>query len=117
MILEYYKKDELCTTIKVDYKSSKVEIANHTDDIFNKAFGIKESPTIADFEAFMESRCVPRTRDNIKDILSYYELDYYDPVELCKKTGGKMAEDQAWIKFVDENYNLESVGMEEDVEL
>lgn len=102
MILEYMCKDKLSTRIYVDYQKNIVKIENYTNDLLARAFGIKENPTITDFENFLESRCFPRTRDKLKWILRDLGLDYYDPYLICKKTQGRMAEDHMWIKFVEE---------------
>lgn len=106
MILEYYHGNDLTTKIYIDYKSNFIGIINYTEDNLERAFGVNENPTMNDFKEFMESRCVPKTRANIKDILAHYELNCYDPVEICKITHGKMAEDKQWMKFIDDNYNL-----------
>lgn len=99
MILEYYNKDKLSTLINVDYPNKKVSIVNYTDDLVSRAFGINENPTIKDFEEFLEDRCFPRSRDKLKLILKDIGVDYYDPYLICKKTEGRMAEDNMWIKF------------------
>ena len=102
MVLEFYNKDSLSTRIFVDYPNNSVKIENFTDDIIDRAFGVNEHPTIQDFEDFLEDRCFPRTRDGLKLELQRLGLQCYDPYQICKATDGRMAEDQMWIKFVEE---------------
>ena len=100
MVLEYYDKNNLSTKINVDYKTETVKIENYTNDLNARAFGINESPTFADYEAFLEERCFPRTRDKMKLILKDMQLDFYDPLSIIEQTEGRMGEDQMWIKIV-----------------
>lgn len=101
MLLEYYDGDNLSTKINVDYPNNKVSIENYTDDLVSRAFGVNTHPTIKDYEEFLESRCFPRTRDKAKLLLRDMGLDCYDPYLICKKTEGRMAEDNMWIKFIE----------------
>ena len=55
-------------------------------------------PDWTDFEVFLEERCVPESRSGIREYLEALGLDRYDPLEIIKKTGGRMAEDEQWIK-------------------
>lgn len=100
MILEYYDRDKLSTRINVDYKNETVQIENYTDDLNARAFGVNESPTFADYEAFLEERCFPRTRDKMKLILKDMNLSVYDPFAIIERTEGRMGEDQMWLKIV-----------------
>lgn len=104
MTLEYMFNDQLSTKIMVDYKNKTVNIINFTDDILERAFGINENPTFQDYERFLESRCFPRSRDHVKWLLNDLGLDTYNPLEIIKKTQGRMAEDFMWIRFAE---NLE----------
>ena len=103
MILRYYDetngRTKLNTEIYADFRTRTVHIVNHTDDLIFRAFGIKEEPTWEDFEHFLESRCFPKTRGNCKDLLKAYGLENvgYDPLEIVKKTGGRMAEDHMYL--------------------
>ena len=51
-----------------------------------------------DFQEFLEDRCFPRMRDNLKLILQDLELDFYDPFYIIEKTKGRMGEDMHWLK-------------------
>lgn len=103
MILEFYNLDKLSTVIHVDYKKQTVAITNYTDDLTERAFGIKENPSFQDYEDFLESRCFPRTRNHLKWILQDLGLEYYDPLSIIQKTSGVMAEDHMWLKIIQED--------------
>ena len=102
MVLLYKYKDDVSTKITVDYKTETVQIENYTDNMIYRAFGVREHPTFADYEQFLEDRCFPRTRDNLKMHLRELGLDFYDPLEIVKKTQGRLLGDNMWIEFVEE---------------
>lgn len=97
--MDFMCDDECCTMILVDFKREQIEIVNTTDDMIHRAFGIKAKPTWEDFMEFLEERCFPRTRDNLRLVLKDLELDCYDPLAIVEKTKGRMAEDAQWLKI------------------
>lgn len=97
--MHYLYQDQVCTVIDVDFMHKKVYIRNKTRDIIHRAFGIVEEPSWEDFEDFLESRCFPRGRANLKNILRDLGISSYDPLQIIEKTGGKMAEDHQWIQI------------------
>ena len=97
MLIHFYNNDTLETTINVDYKTKTIQIENHTNDYLHLAFGRIQNPTWEDFEDFLEDRCPPRTRANIREILDSLGLQSYDPISICEKTQGRMAEDHSWM--------------------
>jgi predicted DNA-binding protein YlxM (UPF0122 family) len=99
MRMQYMHEKELCTTIDIDFMHRKIYIRNHTDDIIHRAFGVVVNPTWEDFEDFLERRCFPKTRANIKNILRDIGVSSYDPLQIIEKTQGRMAEDKQWIKI------------------
>lgn len=98
--MEYMCEDELCSIILVDFMRQKIEVINKTKEVIHQAFGVKAKPDWEDFEYFLESRCFPRSRDQLKNILRDLGLDNYDPLAIIEKTGGRMAEDKQWIKLI-----------------
>lgn len=98
--INYMDRDELCTTIDVDFKHEKIQIKNYTDNLIFRAFGVKESPTWNDFEYFLEDRCFPRSRDHAKQILRDMGVPFYDPLLIIEKTQGRMAEDNQWLMLI-----------------
>lgn len=93
----YMSGDELCSIIRADHQNQQVTVENFTDDVLKRAFGILENPSWEDFMKFLESRCFPRSRDHMKNILRNLGLPGYDPLAIVEKTLGKMAEDDQWI--------------------
>lgn len=102
MILNFMDRKGICTTIYADFRTETIQIENHTDFILHRAFGINETPTWEDFEYFLEERCFPRTRDKLKLVLKDVGVDSYDPLQIIRKTQGRMADDTQWIEFVEE---------------
>ena len=96
--MDFMCDEECCTQILVDFKRERIKIRNMTDKVVLRAFGINRNPTWEDFMEFLEERCFPRTRDNLKLILRDLDLDFYDPVNIIEKTKGRMGEDMQWIK-------------------
>lgn len=99
MVIKFYNGNILETTINVDYKTQAIQIENHTDDIIHLAFGVNTNPTWEDFEDFLEDRCPPRSRQNIKEILQHLGVQSYDPIAIIEKTEGRMAEDKSWMEL------------------
>ena len=97
MTLMYQNKP--CTAIDVNFLENKIKIQNYTKDILHRAFGTKENPTWDDFRLFLEDRCFPKTRGNVKPVLAKMGLQDYDPLQIVEKTHGRTAEDDLWVKF------------------
>ena len=96
--MAFYDKNVLCTEICADQNDKTLSVKNYTDNIVKTAFGNNLFPDWKDFEGFLEERCVPESRSGIREYLEALGLDRYDPLEIIKKTGGRMAEDEQWIK-------------------
>lgn len=98
MRMTYMYKQKPCTEIDIDFLNRKIYIQNKTNDILHRAFGVVEQPDWNDFEQFIEGRCPPRTRGNIKDILKELSVPNYDPISIIERTKGKCVDDDMWIK-------------------
>lgn len=96
--LWYMFRDEICTIVDVDEKKRKVEIYNYTNDMIFRAFGENEHPDYNEYQDFIESRCFPKNRDNMKLYLRELDLPFYEPLMIIEKTLGKMADDDFWIR-------------------
>lgn len=97
--LWYMERNHIRTVIDVDERLRKIKICNYTHDLIKRAFGRDEHPSYEDYEAFLESRCFPRSRDKMKLILKDLNLPFYDPYMIIEKTEGRMAEDDFWIRI------------------
>ena len=99
MKLELYDRESLCTKIIADFTDETLSSKNTTEHIVKTAFGKNEVPTWEDLQNFLEERCVPRSRSGIREYLETIGVEEYNPLEIIKKTGGRMAEDNQWIKL------------------
>ena len=97
--LFYMYKDMVCTLIDVDELIQDVKIKNYQRNIMYRAFGANEYPSYKDYQEFLESRCFPRERDNMKLALKELDLPFYDPFLIIEKTQGRMYEDDFWIRI------------------
>ena len=97
--LSYLDGDTLCSTIIADETEHSLCIENHVGHVIKTAFGNNLLPTWVDFQSFLEERCIPRTRAGLREYLETIGVEEYDPVEIIKKTEGRMAEDSQWLKI------------------
>ena len=95
----YYDGDILCSLVAADFTDQTLCAENYVSDVIKTAFGNNEMPTWNDFQNFLEERCIPRARAGLREYLEALGLDEYDPLEIIKKTSGRMAEDNHWIKI------------------
>lgn len=89
----YYDGDNLCAIIDCDYRNEIVKVKNYVDNIYYKPFGRNDNPTIKDFDEFLESRCVPKERADLKLYLREIGVPFYDPLMIIEKTQGRCNED------------------------
>lgn len=99
MIFKFYDREVLCTKIVADFTDETLSVENATEHIVKTSFGKNEVPTWEDFRNFLEERCVPRSRSGIREYLETIGVEEYNPIEIIKKTSGRMAEDDQWIKL------------------
>ena len=99
--LQFFHGDSLCTTILADETAEKVLIENHTSDPLYTAFGVNENPDWQDYQSFLEERCIPKSRAGLQEYLNAIGVDEYHPLEIIRKTKGRMAEDQSWLEVTE----------------
>lgn len=97
--IDYMYGTRVCSRIFVDFRNSRLKVSNYTDNRNLRAFGVNEAPTWEDFEVFLEDRCFPKTRANVRDLLEALGLQSYDPLQIVEKTGGRTYEDPQWMRF------------------
>lgn len=103
MKFNYMSHDgKILTSVTVNNITKKVKIQNYTDDITDRAFGIKTKVDYDDVICFFERRTFPRNRVDIQDILTVMGLKKYNPYLMCKKLYGKTEQDQNWIDFLED---------------
>ncbi len=93
----FFGDNELCSIICADFTDETLKVQNYTDDVVKTAFGNNKLPTWEDFMNFLEERCLPKERSGIREYLEAIGVAEYNPLEIIKKTKGKMAEDKQWI--------------------
>ena len=98
LVLSYYDDKTLCTKIAADYDEKSICIENYVTNVLRTAFGNNQEPTWDDYLLFLEERCIPKSRAGLRDYLDAIGVDAFDPLEIIKKTSGRMAEDQQWIQ-------------------
>lgn len=96
---EFYDSETLCTTIVADFTDETLSVKNAAVHIVKTAFGKNEAPTFKDLQDFLEERCVPKSRSGIREYLETIGVETYEPFEIIKKTNGRMAEDDQWLKW------------------
>ena len=99
--LNFYNNDTLCSRILADYTEKNVKVKNYINDKFHIAFGVNENPSWDDYLSFLEDRCIPRERAGLREYLDALGIDEYEPLEIIRKTKGRMAEDNQWIEVYD----------------
>ena len=96
--LFFYDGKTLCSRIAADYTTKAISVENYVDSFLHSAFGNNSTPTWNDYIAFLENRCIPKSRAGLREYLEAIGLEEYDPLEIIKKTAGRMAEDNQWLK-------------------
>lgn len=103
MVLNYMFDATLCAVINVDFSTKDVHVENLAEDIFYRPFGVLENPSFEDFKSFLEERCFPRTVHHVKYYLKRLGLEVYDPLDIVRKTNGRVYGDKFWIEIVNDN--------------
>ena len=97
--VDYMNRDQVCTTILVNFGDRRLMIHNETDDLMLMAFGFNRNPNWQDFENFLEDRCFQRGRMDRQRILDDLRIASYDPLRIAEETAGVLAEDDQWLRF------------------
>lgn len=97
--VRFYDRDMLCSLIYADFTERVLRVENYTSKKIKTAFGSNELPTWNDFIEFLKERCIPQQRAGMREYLDSIGVDAYDPIEIIKKTSGRMAEDDQWIEM------------------
>lgn len=94
--------DRPITEVWVSADRQTVKYKNYTDRLLFTVFGWIKDPTWQDVLDFFESRCFPRDRADIQEILHHLHLKEYDPEALVRHYEGRFASDDCWIEFVED---------------
>ena len=99
IIIEVHSPRGVGTRIFADYRTQTVKIENKTTRILDTAFGRNLKPTWEQYELFLEERCFPKTRDKLKLVLKDVGVEAYDPLQIIRKTKGRMNDDNLWLEI------------------
>ena len=97
LLLSCYSEDTLCARIAADETGETLHVENLATDYLKLPFGNNPNPSWADYQHFLENRCIPKTRAGLQEYLETIGLDSYEPLEIIRKTQGRMAEDDLWL--------------------
>ena len=96
-MLSCYSGDALCARIAADETEKTVHVENFTTDCLKLPFGNNKNPIWKDYQHFLEDRCIPKTRAGLQEYLEAIGVDSYEPLEIIRKTQGRMAGDDLWL--------------------
>ena len=115
MFVQVYRKRKLIAEMTVDLAAKTVsKYRTYIDDIIDLPFGVNRQPNYIAFIDFLESRCPPRERANIKELLENWNLLEYDPLAITKRTHGLMFGDFIWIRFDNEDTSYDKIKIRPD---
>ena len=97
----FFYENTLLTPFLPPSAAEKVLIENHTSDPLYTAFGVNDDPDWQDYQNFLEERCIPKSRAGLQEYLNAIGVDEYNPLEIVRKTKGRMAEDQSWLEVTE----------------
>lgn len=106
---DYMHLDTVIARVELLKDNKTVVVTNYTDRFIDKPFGLLENITIKDLNHFFETRCFPSTRFNAKEVLKAGNIDYFDALQIIRKTNGAMVDDCYWIRFEGDSFTWESV--------
>lgn len=110
MHMQVFIKEELIAEVDFDpLKKTVWNYKHYIDDVVWLPFGVCMDPDYDWVESFLESRCPPRKRMNIKELLHNWGLDIYDPLAIVQRTHGLMLGDYVWVKFDDEDITYSDI--------
>ena len=93
LLLSCYSGDTLCARIAADETEKTVHVENLATDCLKLPFGNNKNPIWEDYQHFLEDRCIPKTRAGLQEYLEAIGVDSYEPLEIIRKTQGRMAGD------------------------
>ena len=97
LLLSCYSGDALCARIAADETKKTVCVENLAADCLKLPFGNNKNPIWEDYQHFLEDRCIPKTRAGLQEYLEAIGVDRYAPLEIIRKTHGRMAGDDLWL--------------------
>ncbi len=90
---DWYFGTKHTSTIKVDFKTKKVEVEHFTDKKPICAFHGKTDVTFTMWETMIEGRVIPKTQVDAEAKMAAIGITEYDPYKIIEKTHGQMVHD------------------------
>lgn len=99
-------RDEVISSVSIDNKSVHIDryIIHPVKQIF-----YKDELSKFEFGEIIKHRCWDESRPDLLQLLNLIGLKEYNPYEICKKTHGKMAQDDTWFKFEGETLTYQNL--------
>lgn len=96
MKFKVYNKDTLLAEVEIIDNKVKVEryILNSALQPF-----FSDTLNVGHILSFFESRCFDKNRGDKAILLEKYGLTEYNPIEIVKKSKGRLWEDFTWVDF------------------
>lgn len=96
---DFYVLDNDKKVIKVTMHGDSAAIEHYEESVLYPFYG-RDSVTIEEVTAFLESRCFDKNRPDRDTLLSHLGLNNYNVWAIVRKTNGKMAHDHLSVEFV-----------------
>lgn len=110
MHLQVFIKDKMIAELDFDPKTKIVEnYKTYSDDIYFLPFGMHNRVSYMGLIDFLEFRCFPKTRQNVKKLLDALGIPEYDPIAITKRTYGRMYSDYMWLKYDYEDITYDDI--------
>lgn len=97
LLISCYSGSLLCARIAADETTRSVRVEDLVTDFLKLPFGNNNNPSWKNYLDFLEDRCIPKTRAGLRKYLEAIGVESYEPLEIIKKTQGRMAEDDTWL--------------------
>ncbi len=110
MHMQVFCKEKLIAEVDFDPLAETVSnYKTYIDDIVWLPFGSCKNPDYGYVEGFLESRCPPRERADLKYLLRNWGLEVYDPLSIVQITYGRMFADYIWVRFDDDTVQYKDI--------
>lgn len=107
---DVFWREDIVAGVTVNFSNQEVWVKQYTDNKLIKPFVKDDSDlTVTDVLDFLESRCFPKSRANVDEVLNLLGLTYYRPLDIVRKTHGVQWDDFMWIRFKGEDLTFEDV--------
>lgn len=111
LIFDWMHEDDVVAHVECYADTGEVRCTELTN-VKHWLFMGKRPHTIPYVLQKLESRCPPRTRPDIDEILEYLGVSSYSVLDIVRKTHARMAGDALWMRFEGETLTYADITME-----